>query len=166
MTTQASDPTEAGAGPDHLLSVYYQPPRRIEGKTYKLMPTVATLAYMLGHKPTMADPQDGLDLTYSRVADVLHQLCKGGHIDAPIEVNTRSLARVIERYQNRRDESNRRPTSHSAGDSTSDADAGRATESAPAGAETGGRIGYAPPNEADTGGESTGRAREATPDNP
>lgn len=77
------------------MSVYYQPPNEIKGKTYEIVPTVATFAYLLAHKPTLEDPQDGLDMTFSQVVDAVYHLCKQGAIPAPIEVKTSQIASLI-----------------------------------------------------------------------
>lgn len=73
----------------------------LNGKTYHLQPTVATLAYMLGHNPTVESPDDGLNLSYSQVVDVLYQLCKRKAINAPIRIHISALVRFIAQSQQR-----------------------------------------------------------------
>ncbi len=83
------------ADSERPVMVYYQGPGSTQGRTYKIQPTVATLAFMLAHKPTLDVPQDGLDLSYSEVVDALYRLCNQGYVSAPIEVDTTPLAALI-----------------------------------------------------------------------
>ncbi len=84
---------------DDMLRLYYQKPHQIKGKDFKLEPTVATLAYVLGNHPRVDGFKEGLDLTYSQVVNVIYTLCKQGHIDAPIEVKRSALADAVEKYR-------------------------------------------------------------------
>ncbi len=88
------DVREADA--DRPITVYYQAPNQTNGKTYKIMPTVATFAYLLAAQNTIENPVDGLDFTYSQVVDVLYHLCQAGHIAAPIRVDTSPMAALID----------------------------------------------------------------------
>ncbi len=87
------------AGDSPVLELYYQTPGEVAGETYRLNPTVATLAYMLAHHPTLDRPQDGLDLTYGEVVDAIYQLAAEGHIAAPVEIHESSLAKLIAEYE-------------------------------------------------------------------
>lgn len=87
-------------GPDQAMQVYYQRPEDTAGRTYEAVPTVATLAYLLGHRPSDEDPQTGLDLSYSQVVDAVYHLCRQGHVPAPVEVRESALAQLIDRYEN------------------------------------------------------------------
>ena len=105
---QAGDPAmgqlrSITAGQDEFpLSLFYQPqgwinPNDPEPKpksVNNIYPSVAALAYMLGHKPT-AEAPNGLDLTYSQVVDVLYHLCQQGHIPAPFEARVSPLAALL-----------------------------------------------------------------------
>ncbi|MEO0515113.1 MAG: flagellar basal body P-ring protein FlgI [Planctomycetota bacterium] len=64
--------------------------------THKIDPTVATLAYILAHRPTLEEPQAGYDLTYGEVADAVYQLAKAGAIDAEVEVDRSLLTRLLD----------------------------------------------------------------------
>lgn len=85
---------------DQPLTLFYQPPRQIEAKKHQLYPhSVATLAYVLGHRPHDRDLQDGLDLSYTHVIDAVYQLCRDGWVDAPVEFRTSLLAQRVEELQ-------------------------------------------------------------------
>ena len=86
-------------GENQPLELYYQTPGDVTGKTYTLQPTVATLAYMLAHEPTLDRPDDGLKLTYGEVVDAIYQLALDGHIPAPVEVRTSQLAQLVAEYE-------------------------------------------------------------------
>lgn len=86
-------------GDNQPLELYYQSPKDVTGKTYKLNPTVATLAYMLAHEPTLDRPQDGLKLTYGEVVDAIYQLALDGHIPAPVELQSSKLAQLVAEYE-------------------------------------------------------------------
>ena len=80
---------------EHYLVAVYQPAGRSETQQIKSRPTVATLAYLLAHRPSREEPQPGLDLPYSDVVDALYHLCREGDIPAPVEVNQSPLARLV-----------------------------------------------------------------------
>ncbi|MEZ6193922.1 MAG: HEAT repeat domain-containing protein, partial [Phycisphaerales bacterium] len=89
-------------GQDYL-SVFYQPfrtdadsPSSVKLKT---VPDLKTLIYVLGHKPTAEQPNEGLGLTYSQAVDVVYQLCRREHVKAPIEVRVSGLARQIADFE-------------------------------------------------------------------
>ena len=84
---------------DKPLAVFYQPPGKSDARTFKLMPTVATLCYMLAHRPTLEEPQDGLDMSYSQVVDALYNLCRNGQIEAPVQLDINPLAQLIAEYE-------------------------------------------------------------------
>jgi hypothetical protein len=86
------------------LEVFYQPRARSgrEGPSstkLKAVPDLKTLVYLLGHKPTVDQPAEGLDLTYSQVVDVVYQLSRRGHVDAPIEVVASPLAKQVADFE-------------------------------------------------------------------
>ena len=97
------------------LTLFYQLPLRsippglssderkkmLEGSNYSLQPTVATLAYMLGHHPTDSHPGQGLNFAYSQVVDVLYKLCKEGGIDAPIKIRVSHLVKLVSEARQR-----------------------------------------------------------------
>ncbi|MEM9914689.1 MAG: flagellar basal body P-ring protein FlgI [Planctomycetota bacterium] len=69
---------------------------------HQIDPTLATLAYVLAHRPTLSDPQVGYNLTYGEVADAVYQLAKAGAIDAEVEVDRSLLTRLIDRTRDDR----------------------------------------------------------------
>lgn len=81
-------------GENHAVKVYHQPRGR-SGQVLEAYPSVATLAYLLGHGPRVEDEQEGLDLSYTEVVDALHRLCREGHIPAPVEVRVSQLAAEV-----------------------------------------------------------------------
>jgi hypothetical protein len=78
------------------IKLFYQKPGQPQGKTYDVPPNLAQLVYRLAHEPTVDRPGDGLGLSYSRAVDAVYQLCKQGHIPAPIEVKISELAERVE----------------------------------------------------------------------
>ena len=77
------------------VEMYFQPRRSYEGERYKLEPSVAALAFALAHKPTADLPQDGLDLSYSEVVEVLAHLVERGVIAAELELRRSPLAQAV-----------------------------------------------------------------------
>ncbi|MEX0885441.1 MAG: flagellar basal body P-ring protein FlgI [Phycisphaeraceae bacterium] len=77
------------------VEVYYQAPRAIEGQRYKVQPSVAALAFMLAHEPSVELPHDGLNLSYSEVVDVISRLADRGVIDAEMQVRRSPLAELV-----------------------------------------------------------------------
>jgi len=88
------------------MDIFYQPSNgsaageHAEPVKLKAIPDLRTLIYLLGHKPTIENPHEGLGLTYSQVVDVVYQMCRTGEVDAPIEVRVSSLARQIADLEN------------------------------------------------------------------
>ena len=86
------------------VDVFYQPAFRTDPDApssvkLKTVPDLKTLVYVLGHKPTIDQPNEGLDLTYSQVVNVAYQLCLQGHVDAPVEVVVSTLAKRVTDYE-------------------------------------------------------------------
>jgi Flagellar P-ring protein len=86
------------------MEIFYQPSAwedggagdgRREPVKLKAVPNLKTLIYLLGHKPTIEQPNEGLGLTYSQVVEVVYQMCRRGEVDAQIEVLVSPLARQI-----------------------------------------------------------------------
>ena len=103
------DPTLARIWDNHLMirypadneamKVFYQPPGLGSPRIQDVQPSVATLAYLLGHKPTDSDPQPGFGLTYGQVVDAIYQIQQQGFIVSPIEIRPNALARMIDERQ-------------------------------------------------------------------
>lgn len=94
---------------DEPLLLFYQGKDHFEGRTYKLNPTVATLAFMLAHRPSMEQPQEGLDLTYAEVIDAIYNLVDAGHIDADLQLDLSPLIQAISESEGKFDEPEIRP---------------------------------------------------------
>lgn len=89
-------------GPDQAAELFFQyrDPKqnnKVVTDQHLIDPTVVTLAYVLAHRPTLDDPQDGYDLTYGEVADAVYQLAKAGAIDTDIEVDRSLMAQLLDR---------------------------------------------------------------------
>ncbi|MEM9883296.1 MAG: flagellar basal body P-ring protein FlgI [Planctomycetota bacterium] len=89
------------AASDQPAEIFYQfrdPEQdfRVTSEKHRISPTVATLAYVLAHRPTAEDPQDGFDLTYGEVADAVYQLARVGAFDADVEIDRSRLARLLD----------------------------------------------------------------------
>ena len=80
---------------DDFVDIYFQPRRSIEGQRHKVEPSVAALAFALAHEPTAELPQEGLNLSYSEVVEVLSHLVERGVIDAELEVRRSPLAQAV-----------------------------------------------------------------------
>lgn len=81
--------------PKQPATVFYQAFGEVEGKTYTIAPYVANFIRLMAHKTTTREPMDGLDQTYGRVVGALYELCRNGHIAAPVEVRVSPLAEAI-----------------------------------------------------------------------
>ncbi len=88
------------------MEIFYQPPlgstpgEKREPVKLNAVPDLKTLIYLLGHKPTIENPNEGLGLTYSQVVDVVYQMCRSGEVDAPIEVLISDLAMQVAELDN------------------------------------------------------------------
>lgn len=85
------------------MEVFYQPALRRDPDAptsvqLKAQPDLKTLVYLMGHKPTTEQPEEGLDLTYSRVVNAVYQLCQQHVVEAPIQVVVSPLAKQIADY--------------------------------------------------------------------
>ena len=97
------------------LDIFYQPGVRNSSEAaasvkLKAVPDLKTLIYLLGHKPTIDQPTEGLGLTYSQVVDVVYQLCRQGYVQTPIEVMVSPLAKQIADIENTNDQQERPET--------------------------------------------------------
>jgi len=80
---------------DIPLTLYYASPYRRQSETLNIVPTLATLAYILAHSPTMDRPQKGLGLSYGEVVDAVYHLCTQNYVQAPVELNISPLAQRV-----------------------------------------------------------------------
>lgn len=81
------------------LAVRYSQPGVGEAQTYRIAPTVATLAYTLGYQRDERLAKLGPDLPYSTVVQTLHQLCEQGLIPAPFQIQFNEIAQEVEDAQ-------------------------------------------------------------------
>lgn len=81
------------------LMVSYQAAGGAEPKTYRIQPTVATLAFTLGYKRSPHLAQVGPDLPFSSVVHALYRLCETQQIPAPFQVNYNQLAEAVSQAQ-------------------------------------------------------------------
>ena len=84
--------------PDQLVDVFYQP-QRGRSVNFQIAPTVANLIILLAHHPSIEQPHDGLNLSYSMVVNALYRLSVAQHVDAKVFVRRSPLASVIARYR-------------------------------------------------------------------
>ncbi|MEO0588412.1 MAG: HEAT repeat domain-containing protein, partial [Planctomycetota bacterium] len=119
--------------PGYPWEIFYAPSQAREPKTYAIEPTYATLTYFLGHHPSVSDPHDGLNLTYSRVVDVLYEFSNRDYFDAPMRFEVSGLAAAIGVYEEEAEQANtpRREASDPDEEAEGDSEDGEATEDAP-----------------------------------
>ncbi|MEE9404622.1 MAG: flagellar basal body P-ring protein FlgI [Algisphaera sp.] len=86
--------------------LFFQRPEIKDGKretvstTHSFFPTLATLAYVLGHQWTGDnDPQLGFNLTYGEVVDAVYQLVEDGGVNAQIHVDRGLFTQLLEGSQ-------------------------------------------------------------------
>lgn len=83
------------SAPDQALAVFFQKPGQVEGQTHDIKPTVADLVYLLAHRPSVASPAEGLDLSFGQVVGVMHHLCENGYIPSNMHLQINPLAAAI-----------------------------------------------------------------------
>ncbi|MEM9790299.1 MAG: flagellar basal body P-ring protein FlgI [Planctomycetota bacterium] len=88
-----------GSAENAPWEVFFAPSDNITPQTFAIFPSYSTLAYFLGHRPSIRDPQDGLDLTFSRVVDVLYEFSRRGYVNAPMRFELSGLAAAIGVYE-------------------------------------------------------------------
>ncbi|MEM9416484.1 MAG: flagellar basal body P-ring protein FlgI [Planctomycetota bacterium] len=81
------------------LAVRYQRPGTREVQTYRITPTVATLAFTLGYDRSEHLAKLGPDLPYSTVVQTIHQMCEEQLIAAPFQITFNEIAQRIEDAQ-------------------------------------------------------------------
>lgn len=81
------------------VDVRYTAPGSRRAQSYRIAPTVATLAYTLGYERSDHLAKLGPDLPYSTVVQTIYQLCEEGMIDAPFEVHFNEIAELVEEAQ-------------------------------------------------------------------
>lgn len=102
-------------GPHDPVQVFYQPPGQTQGRTLEAPPTLADLAGLLAHRPTLEQPEEGFDLTYGQVVDVVYALCQQKIVEAPVSLQISPLAAAIAQAQAVSQESPRPETTPSGG---------------------------------------------------
>ena len=87
------------AGPDQPLTVFYQKPGQTDGQVFDVDSTVARLIYLLAHRPSVANPDNGLNLSYGQVVNAVHRLCEQGWVESGVHVQTNPIAQAIDQAQ-------------------------------------------------------------------
>lgn len=82
--------------PSSPVSVFFQPFGQPKARTIEIAPTPANLAFLMAHKPTIENPTDGLDLSYSQVVQAIHELCSSGVVPSPMIVEESQLIKEVE----------------------------------------------------------------------
>ena len=71
--------------------------RVMKSSQHEFVPTLATLAYVLGHRWTGEnDPQLGFDLTYGEVVDAVYRLAQDAGVDTPVQIDRGLFTRLLE----------------------------------------------------------------------
>jgi len=87
-------------GSDGKMLAYYKPFTTDTAKTVELHPFVPNFVFLLAQRPTIENPAQGFNLSFSEVADILNQLQKSGAIDSPLHVEPNRLAQAVEKARN------------------------------------------------------------------
>jgi flagellar basal body P-ring protein FlgI len=82
--------------PEPRVSVFYQGFGQPRPKTVEIAPTLANLAFLMAHKPTIDNPTEGLDLTYSQVVHAVFELCNTGAVPSPVLIEQNPLIDHVE----------------------------------------------------------------------
>lgn len=83
--------------PSTPAAVFYQAFGTTGSRTIEIAPTLANLAFLMAHKPTIEDPTEGLDLSYSQVVHAVYELCRSGAVDSPVRVESNPLIAKVEK---------------------------------------------------------------------
>lgn len=86
--------------PGQPASVFYQPYGSSEPRTFQIAPTLANLVFLLAHQTSVENPTDGLNLSYSQVAAVVHRLAADRIAHTPVVVRPSPLAQLISQAAN------------------------------------------------------------------
>ncbi|MBI1337679.1 MAG: hypothetical protein GC164_12045 [Phycisphaera sp.] len=77
------------------VQVFYQPHTGAEPRVLNMAPTIGNLVFLLAHKPSVDNPTDGFDLSYSQVVSALFALSSDKQLLAPIHFEPNPLASVV-----------------------------------------------------------------------
>lgn len=83
--------------PRSMMPVFYQPYGGSRREP-TIAPTVANLVRLMGHRPTLQDPSEGLDLTFSQVINAIQSLHRQGLLEAELEIQLSPLAALLAEY--------------------------------------------------------------------
>ena len=76
--------------------VYYLKPGDTEGRKVEMLPHVAHLVKYMAQDDSLR--HKGLNLSYSHVANALHEFQRSGHIESELEIQPSPVAEMIARY--------------------------------------------------------------------
>jgi hypothetical protein len=79
-----------------LMRVFHQSEPGKPAEIYEAQPMVGNLVFLLGHRPTMEHPTEGLNLSFTRIVSVLKELCEQGAVDAPFRAEPLEIFERIE----------------------------------------------------------------------
>ncbi len=79
------------------VNVYYQGFGQTKAKTVEIAPTLANLVFLMAHKPTIENPTDGLDLSYSQVVHATYELCGKGALPYRVLIEANPLIDEVEK---------------------------------------------------------------------
>lgn len=82
--------------PKANAQVFYQPFNGPQAVTVEIAPTLANLIYLMAHKPSVENPSQGLDLSFSQVAQAVYQLCESGAVAYRVVLEDNTLVDEVE----------------------------------------------------------------------
>ncbi|WP_428386733.1 flagellar basal body P-ring protein FlgI [Mucisphaera sp.] len=77
------------------MSVFYQSRER-GTRRLELRPNLTELAYVLAHRPTNEQPEEGFDLSYGQTVDAIYELREAAGLDAAFRMRPSPLSELIE----------------------------------------------------------------------
>jgi len=114
--------------PSEPVAVFHQPRAGGESKTYEIAPTVANLAFLLGHKSNPSNRTAGLDMSYGETVNIIYQLHQKGLIPGKLELQISPLAQTIATLE---DEADAQPDSRPETDEEGEDDDGTGSDDGP-----------------------------------
>ncbi len=83
------------------VSVYYQPRGKGKGRTERIVPSVASLVYLMAHEPKKGDETPGFGMRYGKIVRVLYRLTEADDVAAPFRLEPTDLNEEVRRRRER-----------------------------------------------------------------
>lgn len=93
----------SGGNSKEPMRVFFQPQGETNGKAQQIAPTVANLAFLMGHRPSAAKPIEGFDLSYGVVVNAIYELQKKGYVEAQMRIGENALAKSLDEFKKRKE---------------------------------------------------------------